>query len=159
MLGVRCFTEKINKIRKYGRKRTESKRHYALCFNDACGLKDKCMHYQARLLTAEGRYSGQAVYPTAWQDGECRCFREKKLVKKAWGFSQLYKNVPHYQRAEARHCVRSYFSSGNGPYYRFYHGENKLSPQQQADILAIIAKFCPTDGVKFDHYVMDWDFD
>ena len=19
---------------------------YALCFNDACGLKDKCMHYQ-----------------------------------------------------------------------------------------------------------------
>ena len=39
---------------------------YALCFNDACGLKDKCMHYQARLLTAEGRYVGQAVYPTAW---------------------------------------------------------------------------------------------
>ena len=105
---------------------------YALCFNDACGLKDKCMHYQARLLKAEGRYSGQAVYPTAWQDGECRCFREKKLVKKAWGFSQLYKNVPHYQRAEARHCVRSYFSSGNGPYYRFYHGENKLSPQHLA---------------------------
>ena len=23
---------------------------YALCFNDACGLKDKCMHYQARLF-------------------------------------------------------------------------------------------------------------
>ena len=116
---------------------------YALCFNDACGLKDKCMHYQARLLTAEGRYVGQAVYPTAWQDGECRCFCEKKLVKKAWGFSQLY----------------NYFSSGNGPYYRFYHGENKLSPQQQADILEIIAKFCPIEGVKFDHYVMDWNFD
>ena len=31
---------------------------YALCFNDACGLKDKCMHHQARLLTAEGRYAG-----------------------------------------------------------------------------------------------------
>ena len=130
-----------------------------LCFNDACGLKDKCMHYQARLLKAEGRYIGQAVYPTAWLDGGCRCFCEKKLVKKAWGFSQLYKNVPHYQRAEARHCVRSYFSSGNGPYYRFYHGENKLSPQQQADILEIIAKFCPIEGVKFDHYVMDWNFD
>ena len=32
-------------------------------------------------------------------------------------------------------------------------------PQQQADILAIIAKFCPIEGVKFDHYVIDWDFD
>ena len=108
---------------------------YALCFNDACGLKDKCMHYQTRLLKAEGRYIGQAVYPTAWQDG------------------------PSRDRAEARHCVRSYFSSGNGPYYRVHHGENKLSPQQQADIMAIIAKFCPIEGVKFDHYVMDWDFD
>ena len=33
---------------------------YALCFNDACGLKDNCMHYQARQLMAEGRYAGQA---------------------------------------------------------------------------------------------------
>ena len=32
-------------------------------------------------------------------------------------------------------------------------------PKQQADILAIIAKFCPVDDVKFDHYVIDWDFD
>ena len=117
------------------------------------------MHYQARQLMAEGRYAGQAVYPTAWQDGECRRFCEKKLVKKAWGFSKLYDKIPSRDRAEARHCVRSYFSSGNGPYYRVHHGENKLSPQQQADILAIIAKFCPTDNVKFDHYVIDWDFD
>ena len=50
-------------------------------------------------------------------------------------------------------------SSGNGPYYRYHHGENKLSPTQQADILAIIAKFCPVDDIKFDHYVTDWDFD
>ena len=98
---------------------------YALCFNDACSLKDKCLHHLARLMRSDGRDIGQAVFPTAWQDGECRCFREKKLVKKAWG----------------------------------HHGENKLSPKQQADILAIIAKFCPIEGVRFDHYVTDWDFD
>ena len=40
---------------------------YALCFNDACSLKDKCMHYLARQLMAEGRYIGQAVYPTEWR--------------------------------------------------------------------------------------------
>ncbi len=132
---------------------------YALCFNDACSLKDKCMHYLARQMMAEGRYIGQAVYPTAWQNGECRCFREKKLVKKAWGFSKLYDKIPYRDRAEARQCVHSYFGRGNGPYYRVHHGENKLSPKQQADILAIIAQFCPIDGVKFDHYVIDWDFD
>ena len=33
------------------------------------------------------------------------------------GFSHLYDNVPRHQKAEARHCVRSYLSAGMGPYY------------------------------------------
>ena len=114
---------------------------YALCFNSVCGKKDMCMHYQAQLLMPKNRCTGQAVYPTAWQDGECRCFCEKR------------------DRAEARECVHSYFGRGNGPYYRVHHGENKLSPTQQADILNIVAKFAPIDGIKFDHYEMGWNFD
>ena len=132
---------------------------YALCFNSACGQKDRCMHYQAQLLVGEGHSMGQAVYPTAWKGGECRCFCEKKMVMKAWGFSKLYDKIPKYLRAEARQCVHSYFGRGNGPYYRIHHGENKLSPKQQAEIMDIIAKFCPIDDVKYDHYEMGWDFD
>ena len=75
---------------------------YAMCFNSGCADKDTCMHYQAMLLTSAGRYSGSAVFPTAWQDGKCRCYCEKKLVTKAWGFTNLYNNVPHYKRPEAR---------------------------------------------------------
>ena len=52
----------------------------------------------------------------------------------------------------------NYFSRGCGPYYRYHHGENKLSPQEQADILAILAQYGPTDGISFDHYETDWDF-
>ena len=74
---------------------------YALCFNCDCAEKDKCLHYQAKLLKADNCYKGQAVYPVAWQDGKCRCYNEKKLVQKAWGFSQLYRNIPSYMRAEA----------------------------------------------------------
>lgn len=132
---------------------------YSLCFNDACGKKDQCMHYKARLLMPEGRYRGQAVYPTAWQDGECRCFSEKKLVDKAWGFTKLYDGIPNKERAEARQCVHSCFGRGNGQYYRYHHGENKLSPKQQKDILKALANFHPTEEPKFDHYEKDWDFD
>ena len=82
---------------------------YELCFNSACADKDKCMHYQAMLLTSADRYKGQAVFPTAWQSGNCRCYREKKLVKKAWGFSGLYKNVDSRDRTAARRSVSSYF--------------------------------------------------
>jgi len=61
-------------------------------------------------------------------------------------------------KAEARQCVRSYFSAGMGPYYRYHHGENKLSPKQQDDIIQILSHFGSTDGIKFDHYETDWDF-
>ena len=132
---------------------------YPLCFNRECADKDRCMHYQAWLLMSKERVSGPAVYPTAWESGPCRCFREKKLVKKAWGFTKLYDNVPGHQRAEARRCVHQLFGGGNGPYYRVHHGELMLSPQKQEDILTILAKFGSIDGIKFDHYVMDWDFD
>jgi hypothetical protein len=132
---------------------------YALCFNNGCADKDKCMHYQAMLLTSADRFKGNAVYPTAWQDGKCRCYREKKLVKKAWGFSSLYKNVDRRDRAEARRYVSSYFGRGNGPYYRAHHGEITLSPKQQEDILKIVANFGPIDGIKFDGYKIDWDFE
>lgn len=131
---------------------------YPLCFNEACAEKEKCMHYHARLLMPEERYSGPAVYPAAWKEGECRCFCEKKLVKKAWGFTKLYNNVPKNLKVEARQCVHAYFGRGQGPYYRVHHGENMLSPKQQEDILNIIAKYGPIEGVQFDHYVTDWDF-
>ena len=43
-------------------------------------------------------------------------------------------------------------------YYRYHHGENKLSPRQQQDILQIRAKFGPTDGLAFDHYETAFNF-
>ena len=131
---------------------------YPLCFNDECAKKECCMHYQARLLMPDDRYTGSSVFPTAWQNGECKCFREKRLVRKAWGFSHLYDNVPQRQKAEARQSVHAFFGRGNGPYYRVHHGENMLMPKEQDEIMKIIAKFGSTEGIKFDHYVMAWDF-
>lgn len=131
---------------------------YPLCFNNECAEKERCMHYQAMLLSPKDRHSGSAVFPTAWQDGACKCFREKRLVQRAWGFRKLYDNVPKWQKAEARACVRSYFSGGCGPYYRVHNGESTISPKQQEEIMKIIAQFGSTEGIRFDHYVTDWNF-
>ena len=132
---------------------------YPLCFNEECLLRDKCMHYQAYLLKGGTQLAGSAIYPEAWKDGKCQRFNEVKMVKKAWGFTHIYNNVPRYQRAEARQRVMNYFSRGCGPYYRYHHGENKLSPREQEDIIAILAKFGTTEGIAFDHYETNWDFD
>ena len=73
-------------------------------------------------------------------------------------FKHLYDNVPRKDRPEARYRVRTYFSGGCGPYYRVNNGENMISPKQQEYIMKIIAQFGSTEGIKFDHYVEEWDF-
>ena len=89
---------------------------YEHCFNENCQLRDKCMHYQAYLLKPDERLVGPTVYPSAWKSGKCLRFSEVKLVQMAWGFSQIYKNVPNYLQTEARRSVIHYFSRGKGPY-------------------------------------------
>jgi hypothetical protein len=34
-----------------------------------------------------------------------------------------------------------------------------LSPEKQEEILEVLAKYGSVEGVRFDHYVTDWDFD
>lgn len=131
---------------------------FQVCFNSDCKLRETCMHYQAGLLQPADKLSGHAVFPQAWKSGTCKCYLEKKIIKKAWGFSRIYRNVPQKEKAEARMYVKSYFSSGNGPYYRYHHGENLLSPKQQEDIMKILADYGPTEDLAFDHYVADFDF-
>ena len=131
---------------------------YALCFNESCPLRDTCLHYQAYLMKSENRLGGPAIYPNAWKNGLCKRYNEAKIVRKAWGFTHIYNNVPHYLRAEARQKVSNYFSNGCGPYYRYHHGDNKLSPRQQEDIMQIVSQFGPTDGLSFDHYVTEYNF-
>lgn len=40
-----------------------------------------------------------------------------------------------------------------------FNGENMLWPKQQEEIMKIVAEFGSTEGVKFDHYVTDWNFE
>ena len=35
---------------------------------------------------------------------------------------------------------------------------SQYTASQQADIMNILSKFGPTEGLNFDHYVMEWDF-
>ena len=107
--------------------------------------------------TADGRNATQRVGRLSY--GLAERFREKRLVKKAWGFTHLYDSIPQRQRADAREAVHTVFGSGNGPYYRAHHGEIMLSPEMQEKIIGALGGFCKADDVRFDHYVVCWDFE
>lgn len=131
---------------------------YPLCFNNECSLRDRCMHYQVGLLAPADKLSGAAVYPAAWSEGNCRQFREKRMIRMAWGFDNLYKNLPRRVASQARTALRLHLGTGMSAYYRYHHGERLIPPQLQEDILGIMAQYTSTEGMEFDHYVETLDF-
>ena len=54
--------------------------------------------------------------------------------------------------------MHSYLGSGQSAYYRVHHGERKLWPRRQEDILKILSEYGSTDRVTFNHYVTDFAF-
>ena len=38
---------------------------------------------------------GSAIYPNALQNGKCRFYVEKRVIRAAWGFRKLFLNVKH----------------------------------------------------------------
>ena len=131
---------------------------YALCFNHDCAMRDECMHYHIGRLAPDDRTIGSAIYPSAWKNGNCRHFAKIEKVQFAWGFNGLYKNLPHKRVSEARMALRRFIGNGVSAYYRVHHGEKLLSPARQQEILDFMAQFCSTDGLRFDHYVTQYDF-
>jgi type I restriction enzyme R subunit len=47
-----------------------------------------------------------------------------------------------------------YLANGSKIYFK-----NLLSPEKQEEILKIVAMFGSIEGIEFDHYVTEWDFE
>lgn len=130
---------------------------YAYCFNRECPLHAHCMHYLAGQHAPAGRLVGPAVYPWALHDGQCELYRECHPVRMAWGFGRLYAHLPRHLVSAARASVQRYFSLGASTYYRYHHGERKLTPRQQEEVIAIVMGFGSREEPSFDHYAMEYD--
>ena len=131
---------------------------YPLCFNHQCSRCQECLHYQVAQSKTPRRPYGRTVLPTAWADGECKCFKSAEPQELAWGFDKLYEKLLPYQKSMARSTLRLYFSAGMSTYYRYHYGEKVLSVEQQKDILDIMSEYGSRDQFAFDNYVTSLDF-
>ena len=131
---------------------------YQLCFHYQCPMHEHCMHFVAGQHVTADRPFGLAIFPSALQDGKCMFFREFGIQQMAWGFSNLYVNVPPHLRGTARKKVQACLGGGCSTYYRFHQGERLLSPKMQQNVLDTIARYGSTEGIRFDHYVTEYDF-
>ena len=56
------------------------------CFTEPCPMKDKCIHYLSGLYKNEKTDRGDAIFPNALENGNCKYFAPLRVVKMAWGF-------------------------------------------------------------------------
>lgn len=131
---------------------------YLYCFNTGCPREKECMRHFAAENIDSKIVVGSAVFPTALQvAGGCDRFKQKRLIKAAWGFEKLFCEVKERHASLLRDKLKAYLG-GNGTYYRYHHGDRLLTPEQQEWIFDLFHRYGYTDGLEFEGYREVWDW-
>ena len=125
------------------------------CFTEPCPMKNKCIHYLSGLYKNEKTDRGDAIFPNALKNGNCKYFAPLRVVKMAWGFDKLFAEMKVKDAPALRAEMRDYLGS-KGQYYRYKLGQLKLLPEQQAYIKQLFARY--GYDVEFDYFSEEIDF-
>lgn len=123
---------------------------WTYCFNEQCVVKEECVRFLSTRFLSEKRHSGNAVFPSAWRNGNCQYYEKLRIAKLAWGFDHLYRNVTLKDAPILRCRLRGYLGS-KGQYYRYKLGQLLLLPKQQLEIKELFHSY-GYDDVEFDHF-------
>lgn len=123
---------------------------WTYCFNEQCVVKEECVRFLSTRFLSEKRHSGNAVFPSAWRNGNCQYYEKLRIAKLAWGFDHLYRNVTLKDAPTLRCRLRGYLGS-KGQYYRYKLGQLLLLPKQQLEIKELFRSY-GYDDVEFDHF-------
>lgn len=127
---------------------------FARCLNEQCKRGGQCLRRQVALLIPDTDYSVTVVNPAFYKSptGEdCSLFMLDKPQRYARGFSLLFDNLPCKKAAVIKAQMKRYF--GSATYYRCYHGERLLKPEEQKGIKQIFLQQNIDEDPKFDEYV------
>ena len=130
---------------------------WQLCFCDGCPRHADCLRYVAGQQVPDSLTWGNAVYPSAYRNGNCRHFKQIRVIHAAYGFAPLFREVKQKNYTPLREKMKTYLG-GHGTYYRYNRGERLLTPEQQQWILDLFARYGYKDGLAFEHYCDVIDF-
>lgn len=147
------MTEDIRSMR-----HEEVPKTFEVCFNEQCPRHADCVHYAAGQVRSTQQETGPCIYPTALRDGQCRHFRRTRLMRVAYGFKTLFRQVRHEDYDRLRTEVIYHFGSAS-TFWRYNRGHYKLTPEQQEEVLDIFRRRgYDTTDFRFAHYVDMFDF-
>ena len=130
---------------------------YARCFQSDCPMAATCIRFFAGQCLREGQICGPAVYPSARTGNTCKMFKQKRIIRAAYGFKALFAEVKSKDEAYLRRRIKAHLG-GNATYYRYHHGERLITPEQQQWIIALFRQYGYEGKLGFDGYRDIYDF-
>lgn len=130
---------------------------WTFCFLDECPKASQCIRRQTGRAVPDDIIVGSAVFPTVLKSRQCRFYKPARIIKAAWGFTTLFKDVKKKDDTPLRRKLYDFLGSQTS-YIRYSHGEKLLTPEQQDWILSLFKKYGYTDNLTFDHYKSVYDF-
>lgn len=124
------------------------------CFHAGCPMRGECLRYQTALQLPDDYQWGQAVFPPALKDGQCRFFRKDEPVTLATGF--VTGNVRQDRMFVALRPELMAYLGGNGSYYLYRNGRRWLSPDQQQLIRELFLSHGYQEEVRFARTFTDY---
>lgn len=128
-------------------------RNFAYCLNERCKKANECLRFQATRPVLAERDSFTIVNPakTSPGDEECRFFKADKLQPFAQGIKHLLDHVSHSDAIIIKQQMLDHF--GKTLFYRFWRGENLVTPAQQEYIRQLFLNRNITEPPVFDEYI------
>ena len=126
---------------------------FLMCLNQECPKAENCLRQLAAEVIPSEVKQLTIINPKylAAVKNDCPHYKVAEKTRYAKGFLNMLENMPHKQMQKVSISLRSHF--GRMMYFRMRNGSRLLSPDEQQDLLAIVARcgiFQPHD---FDEYV------
>ena len=127
------------------------------CFNHECPMHQDCLRYLTAQQQPADHEWGNAVFPAALKDGQCRFYRQAVKVRLATGF--VISDNPHMSQlfVNLRHQLAAIIGNG-GTYYLYRNGKKWLTPAQQQAIQKVFHDAGYPDEVQYAQYQETYDF-
>ena len=100
------------------------------CFNSECKKANECMHFMTGKNVPEDMTLGNAIYPNACKNGECRFFKQIRVMKGAYGFNTMLGELKRKEEVLLRDMITDYLGC-NTTYYNIIEVRNCLLPNSR----------------------------
>ena len=129
---------------------------YTLCFNDCCAKAESCLRHSMTQYNTAKNIRLSVINPLCYPEAgkECPHFRTNKKIRVAWGFKNLYDDMPARISRAIHLNLEAVFN--HSPYYRYRNQKLGLTPKQQECIRQVCRKHGWNKEIAFDRYTEEY---